>query len=408
MQMEYMEPELEKWEQVSYLHPLRPLPPSRPFSSRLDTFAKAVFTSVQTAEMNTVGAHYGLSYTPNDMQKEETHREWTQTLEDGVAEDECQLANRWVKGNVVIIKDKDGEPLVGYFARVIPHDIVESTYTALLNYGNNHPAVCPTTRAKRDRKNSNDDNTTRKVDKRHRALTATDVEHAAKHAEDPFGVLHLGVWCAQGHSHENPYISRDVFGTGASSNFSRTVKLNRELRGLTEVMSAIFYAFHSYAWSHARRVGTYVWNRLPGADNIRCGDYDCWTLRAVLYNQFTHVHHDQNDEKAGYAAITRFGSFEGGEFVIPELRCKFSLHPGDVIFLRGRLLKHYVTPWNAVDKGNRKGGLISVVHTNHEALVRWAASGYNALGVGIDLQEARRNPELVLDKPVLSSKMGKS
>jgi hypothetical protein len=107
-------------------------------------------------------------------------------------------------------------------------------------------------------------------------------------------------------------------------------------------MSAVFHAFNSVAWIHARTIGNYVWNRLPGAAVARCGWYDCWTLRAVLYNQFTHLDNDKNDEKRGYAAITRLALLKEEILSFRSCAASLLLESGDVIFLKGRALNHYV------------------------------------------------------------------
>jgi hypothetical protein len=69
-----------------------------------------------------------------------------------------------------------------------------------------------------------------------------------------------------------------------------------------------------------------------------------------------------------YAVIMVFGSFTGGDFVVPQLKLKFPFRSGDVIFIKGHMLEHFVTPWQPE---GHDGGRFSVVHFNHQAVVDW-------------------------------------
>jgi len=89
----------------------------------------------------------------------------------------------------------------------------------------------------------------------------------------------------------------------------------------------------------------------------------------------THAHRDVQDSRDGSNAIACFGSFTGGEFVIPGLKFKFLFQPGDVIFINSRLLQHFVTEWKLYDfPDGTKRGRYSIVHFNHENIVEWALS----------------------------------
>ena len=224
-----------------------------------------------------------------------------------------------------------------------------------------------------------------KTDRRHRELSLRDREHAAKHLLESFisGYGWLKDMLTKIHISQKMFLRGQAQHSRKPSNSTENYGLSRKRCRRSFLLSTVL---------HARRVGNYVWNRLPGANKARCGEYDCWTLRAVLYNQYTHIHHDKNDEKAGYAAITRFGSFKGGDFVIVQLKCKFASRPGDVVFLKGRALDHYVIPWEGIDVNGERGGLVSIVHTNHETLVYWASKGFEQLTGGQNLVNARLHP----------------
>lgn len=40
------------------------------------------------------------------------------------------------------------------------------------------------------------------------------------------------------------------------------------------------------------------------------------------------------------------GEFTGGELVVPELKVQVALQPNDVIFIRSRLLEHFLAPFS--------------------------------------------------------------
>jgi hypothetical protein len=145
--------------------------------------------------------------------------------------------------------------------------------------------------------------------------------------------------------------------------------LFQELEPLTTEISMLFAAFYFRAWARARRVFNVLCEYLPGATALtRTSPWEAWTHRALLFNLNTHIHRDLNDDVHGFAAITVFGSFTGGNFVIPELRIKFPFQPGDVIFLKGQMLAHFVTPW---EKKGEDGERFSIVHFNHQKVADW-------------------------------------
>jgi hypothetical protein len=157
--------------------------------------AQATIHSMAAAEIRTVGTvgtEYTISSSPGDIIEEGIHHEWTQALEDNVASEECRLVDDWVKGRVVIKKDREEEPLVGYYKGVIDKEVAEMARGALLEYGKYHPLVSPITRAKRNLKtrlNTDRDKQLqpKREDKRYRGKSQRDINHGAKYVNDPFG-----------------------------------------------------------------------------------------------------------------------------------------------------------------------------------------------------------------------------
>ncbi|KAH8744003.1 hypothetical protein F5883DRAFT_655439 [Diaporthe sp. PMI_573] len=89
-----------------------------------------------------------------------------------------------------------------------------------------------------------------------------------------------------------------------------------------------------------------------------------FAMRALLVNLMTNERKDHGDWQCGLAGLTLSGSFEGGDILLRDLGLQISCPPGSVQLLRGRELRHSITKYS--------GRRFVVVHTNHEAVRRWA------------------------------------
>ena len=186
--------------------------------------------------------------------------------------------------------------------------------------------------------------------------------------EGRYGTYHIGTWTTQGQAYLGPHVSRETHQT--CMGFMHVCKLFSRLEALTVAMSIVYAALDYVSWRRALAVISTLNHLVPGSRVLRTSIFDAWSCRAILANVFTHAHVDAGDWKGGYAAITVFGSFTGGEFVVPDFRIKFPFQPGDVVFIKSHLLRHLVMPWTPCDGEN--GGRISVVHFNPKAVVAWA------------------------------------
>lgn len=66
---------------------------------------------------------------------------------------------------------------------------------------------------------------------------------------------------------------------------------------------------------------------------------------AALFNKETPEHNDGHSPLRGWDALSAAGDFEGGNIYFPELNVEIPYLPGDVIFLRGKILRHGIRPW---------------------------------------------------------------
>lgn len=89
-----------------------------------------------------------------------------------------------------------------------------------------------------------------------------------------------------------------------------------------------------------------------------------FAMRALLVNLMTNEHKDHGDWQCGLAGLTISGSFQGGDLLLRDLGIQIECRPGSVQLLRGHELRHSITKYS--------GRRFVVVHTNHEAVRRWA------------------------------------
>ena len=188
------------------------------------------------------------------------------------------------------------------------------------------------------------------------------------------GLYHFCTWFAQGQETKPPCLSSDA-GSTRTRRLSTVAKFIRSLAILTFTLTLLYRSLNYESWTTAMQVVSEVCARHGPSKTVRSGKWDAWTGRAVLANLPTHAHRDRGDWLHGLAAIACFGSFTGGEFVVFSLKVKFPFQPGDVVFINSSLFVHFVTDWKPADFPDGKtGGRFSIVHFNHENIVKWAMS----------------------------------
>ena len=65
----------------------------------------------------------------------------------------------------------------------------------------------------------------------------------------------------------------------------------------------------------------------------------------LIRNLAAEPHKDKSDYTDGWVVMCCWGSFKGGNLVIPALKQRFEFSPGDVMIFRSCLLEHYVMPF---------------------------------------------------------------
>jgi hypothetical protein len=91
--------------------------------------------------------------------------------------------------------------------------------------------------------------------------------------------------------------------------------------------------------------------------------------REILLNVRSNIHFDRQDPKRSFAAMVALGYHKGGYLVLPELGLRIRLEPGDIVLIRGRMLRHFVEDWEG-------GQRICVPHFTHSSVWRMLKRGH--------------------------------
>ena len=85
---------------------------------------------------------------------------------------------------------------------------------------------------------------------------------------------------------------------------------------------------------------------------------------AFLCNKTSSAHKDSTSPLGGYDVLLAAGDFTGGNFYLKDLGIEVPYLPGDIIFVRGRVLNHGTRQWFGV-------GRSSLVYFVQEGVIRW-------------------------------------
>ncbi|KAJ7495449.1 hypothetical protein FB451DRAFT_955498, partial [Mycena latifolia] len=83
--------------------------------------------------------------------------------------------------------------------------------------------------------------------------------------------------------------------------------------------------------------------------------------REIRFNRKTPLHADSGDPKAGWAALVALGGFKGGVMSVPAVNLRMRYSGGDLVPIRGRVLKHEVEDFS-------DGQRISITHSTPQSM----------------------------------------
>lgn len=85
--------------------------------------------------------------------------------------------------------------------------------------------------------------------------------------------------------------------------------------------------------------------------------------KEILLNVQSLLHTDRFDPQYSWSIIYCAGSHTGGYLYLPHLGLRIRMLPGDMVMIRGRVLKHMVEKWSG-------GQRISIPHFTHSSVWR--------------------------------------
>jgi hypothetical protein len=116
-------------------------------------------------------------------------------------------------------------------------------------------------------------------------------------------------------------------------------------------------------YAHAVELRRRVEAEYPFARALGAVDPLVYEGQEILYNVQSPTHTDGSDPQRGWALIYCAGDHEGGYLYMPHLGLRVRMRPGDMVKVRGRVIKHCVEDWSG-------GQRISIPHFTHSSVWR--------------------------------------
>jgi hypothetical protein len=132
--------------------------------------------------------------------------------------------------------------------------------------------------------------------------------------------------------------------------------------------------FDPLHYEHAEALRVAVEKKYPFARALGIIDNLVYEGHEVLLNVHSGDHYDRQDPKRAWAGMVALGYHRGGYLVLPQLGVRIRLEPGDIVFIRGRMLRHFVEDWEG-------GQRICIPHFTHSSI--WRLMNMHDL-VGLD------------------------
>lgn len=159
----------------------------------------------------------------------------------------------------------------------------------------------------------------------------------------PYGHWRLGVRRVVGHWKEEPALTAgshiDV-GQGAAVNrwFKLMAPVHQTISQILSVLSPDIYDYQRKILDH--------WASETALMGYKRTARMAFSYFATLVNARVKTHKDVSDLKCGIAAMICSGNFRnGGNVIIPTLGEQYEMREGDIVFFRGTMLEHLISPY---------------------------------------------------------------
>ncbi|KAJ7702547.1 hypothetical protein B0H16DRAFT_1902473 [Mycena metata] len=151
------------------------------------------------------------------------------------------------------------------------------------------------------------------------------------------------LWHAIGHTHEDPTVAADVIKNGKT--YNTVMELLPKLNHLSQRVNDALEAADPAHFAALQELRVATEKAFPSVKAWNSIDELQMEGREFMFNRETQDHRDLHDPQFGWAVLAALGHFQGG----------------DLILLRGRVLKHKILPFTGQQR-------ISVAHFTHQSL----------------------------------------
>ncbi|GAA5824216.1 hypothetical protein JCM5353_000353 [Sporobolomyces roseus] len=186
-----------------------------------------------------------------------------------------------------------------------------------------------------------------------------------------YSVRYFGLWQALGHEGEGKttYLAPDMVGG------SKKGTCLREVMGLFAQLVLFWelvYLMMDVLEPRARKIYQAAFDRErpknPFAGFYHSSKILLFCTVALIVNARVSPHRDKRDSPHGFAAMTVFGEFEGGDLYLPRFNIRLRYSPGDIVLSKSALLEHAILPF----EGNR----YALVGFTHHRLLQCSKEGH--------------------------------
>ena len=165
----------------------------------------------------------------------------------------------------------------------------------------------------------------------------------------------------------------------STCNFNETCQFAANMSLLSHRVNVLMRTLDPTHYHDAEELKKRLSKMYPGYGAIAHLDKLVYDGREVLWNVLSDLHTDRQDPVFGWAILCTFGDFKGGHIYLPNLGLRMRMQPGDIVFIKGRVLRHKVEEWTG-------GQRICVPHFTHTSVWKMVKELGDRLGANVDTE----------------------
>jgi hypothetical protein len=149
--------------------------------------------------------------------------------------------------------------------------------------------------------------------------------------------------------------------------FNATCRLKKRLRPLFHRINVLLRTVDPTHYKDCEELKRCLMDLHPGYAALAGSDNLTYDGMAILWNVMSQLHTDKQDPIFGWACICIFGGpFTGGELYLPNIGLRLRMQPGDIVFLKGRVVRHMTLDWS----GGQRISIPFFTHTSTWKMVK--------------------------------------